>query len=294
MFQWLKKKWLSALTVLTVAAVPLIGCGANTDTANNATGGSSAPKEVTLKVGVSGSDTKLWDFIAKKAEKEGIHIQVVKFSDYVLPNMALAQGELDLNAFQTIAYLNAFKKQHHLDISPIATTVLAPMGVYSQKYKSIKDLPDGAKIAIPNDVTNEARALLLLQEGGLIKLEPNFGLNGTVKQIAENPKHLQFIPMVAQQTPRALPDVDASVINNGIAVDAGFNPIKDSIYHEGATAKPYLNVLAVRTQDLHRPELLKLVKIYQSDDVKKFILDTWKGGLIPEFIPVSEIANIGA
>jgi D-methionine transport system substrate-binding protein len=298
MVKSLKRVWLSIVALLTASVVSLAGCGANPGSAANNESvnstSSASSKEVTLKVGIMGSDVPLWKFIDEQAKQEGIHLDIVTFNDYVLPNMALAQGELDLNAFQTISYLNTFKKQHHLDLSPIATTYLSPMAVYSKKYKTLKDIPDGAKIAVPNDVTNEARALLLLQEGGLIKLSSNFGLTGTVKQITENPKHLQIVPMVAQNTARVLPDVDASVINGNYAIEAGLNPMKDSIYHEGATAKAYLNVLAVRTQDVNRPELQKLAKIYQSDKVKQFIDQTWPGARIPVFVPVSEIANIGA
>lgn len=251
----------------------------------------SGEDEKTIKLGVSGSDTQVWDYVAKKAKKEGIKIELVKFSDYVQPNMALAEGEIDANAFQTISYFNAFKKEHKLKLSPIATTVIAPMGIYSDKYKDVKDIPTGGKIAVPNEATNMGRALLLLQEAGLIKLPDDFDGNGSVDKIVENPKKLKIVPIVAGQTPRVLPDVAASIINNGIAVDAGLNPIKDSIVHENETAKPYINIIATRTEDKNKKELKKIASLYQQKDVAAFIKKEYKGSSIPTFVPLSDIGE---
>ena len=246
-------------------------------------------KNVKVKIGVSGSDTRVWDFVGKKAEKEGIDIEVVTFSDYVQPNIALAEGELDANAFQTVSYFNAFIKEHKLDLVPIATTLIAPMGIYSDKYKKADDIPEGGKIAVPNEATNMGRALLLLEEAGLIKLEEGFDGNGSVDKIAENPKKLEIVPVVAGQTPRVLPDVAASIINNGIAVDAGFSPTQDSIFHESETATPYINIIATRAEDKDNKTLKRVAELYQEDDVKKFINKEYKGNSIPTFVPLSEI-----
>lgn len=243
----------------------------------------------TIKIGVSGTDNRIWDFVAKKAEKEGLEIEIVSFSDYVQPNLALAQKELDANAFQTISYFEAFIKEHNLDLTPIATTVIAPMGIYSEKHENVEDIPEGGKIAVPNEATNMGRAFLLLQEAGLITLADDFDGNGSLDKIVENPKNLEIVPVVAGQTPRVLPDVAASIINNGIAVDAGFNPTEDSIFHEDNTATPYINIIAVRTEDKNREDLQKLVELYQADDVKKFIEKEYKGSTIPTFVPLSEI-----
>lgn len=272
------KKFLLAIAVLSLAIFSA-ACSSQSSAKN---------KEVTVKVGISGSDTRIWDFIAKKAKKEGIHLKIVSFLDYVQPNTALADGELDINAFQTNAYFVDFVKQHKLDLTQIGSTVIAPMGIYSDKYKSVNDIPDGGKIAVPNDVTNEGRALLLLQEAGLIKLPKDFNGSGTPDQITSNPKHLKIVPVVAAQTPRALQDVAASVINNGVAVDAGFNPVKDSILHEGKTAKPYINIIAAQTKDKNRKELREIVKLYQQKDTADFIKKEYKGALIPTFVPLSE------
>lgn len=278
------KRSVGFLVFLLLIAAIVTGC--SIDKARG-----SAKKEVTVKIGVSGSDNRIWDFVAKKAKKEGIKIEIVRFSDYVQPNMALSEGEIEANAFQTISYFNAFKKEHNLDLVPIATTVIAPMGIYSDKYKSVKELPNGGKIAVPNEATNMGRPFLLLQEAGLIKLPKNFDGNGSLDKIVENPKKLKIVPVVAGQTPRVMPDVAASIINNGIAVDAGLNPVKDSIFHENATAKPYINIIAARTEDKNSKVLKKIAKLYQQDDVAEFIEKEYKGSTIPTFVPLSDIGE---
>ena len=273
------KKLLLSIIVL---ALVIIGAGCAEKT-------SEGKESTTVKLGVSGTDTRIWDFVAKKAEKEGINIEIVPFSDYVAPNTALAEGELDVNAFQTVAYFDVFIKEHKLDLVPIATTVLAPMGIYSEKYKDVKDIPDGAKIALPNDASNQGRALLLLQEAGLIELPEDFDANGDLNQIKENPKNFEFIPMVPAQTPRALPDVAASLINNGIAGDAGLSPLEDAIFHESETATPYLNIIAVQAKDKDNKTYKRIAELYQSEDTAKFIEDEYKGNMIPTFVPLSNI-----
>ncbi|WP_113927248.1 MetQ/NlpA family ABC transporter substrate-binding protein [Bacillus sp. P14.5] len=271
------------LLALLISAVAVAGAACSSSTSGEET------KKV--KIGVSGSDNRIWDFVSEKAEKEGIEVEIVRFSDYVQPNIALAEGELDANAFQTISYFNAFKKEHDLDLVPIATTVIAPMGIYSDKYKSADEIPEGGKIAVPNEATNMGRALLLLQEAGLITLPEDFDGNGAVEKIVDNPKNLEIVPVVAGQTPRVLPDVAASIINNGIAVDAGFNPTEDSIFHESETATPYINIIAVRAEDKDNETLQKLGELYQQDDVKEFIEKEYKGSTIPTFVPLSEIGE---
>lgn len=273
------KKLLLSIIILTLAIFSA-ACSSET---------SGKEKEVKLKVGVSGSDTRIWDYVAKKAEKEGIKVEIVSFADYVQPNLALAEGELDANSFQTVAYFDSFIKEHKLDLTPIATTVLAPMGIYSDKYKSVDEIPEGGKIAVPNDVSNRGRALILLQEAGLIKLTDDYDGLGSLESIVENPKKLEIIEVIAGQTPRVLPDVAASAINNGVAVDAGLNPTKDSIFHESETATPYVNIIATRAEDKDNKYLKKLAELYQQDDVAELIKKEYKGNSIPTFIPLSEI-----
>lgn len=250
---------------------------------------SSSEASSTVKVGISGSDTTIWDYVAEKAKEEGINVEIVRFSDYVQPNLALAEGEIDANAFQTVSYFDAFIKEHDLDLTPIATTVIAPMGLYSEKHGTPEDIPKGGTIALAKEATNMGRGLSLLQDAGLIKLAEDFDGNGALDKIIDNPKNLQFELLVAGQTPRVLPDVDASIINNGIAVDAGLRPLKDAIYHEDETATAYINIIAVQEKNKDDRVLTKLAEIYQTEDVAKFIERERDGNSIPTFVPLSEI-----
>jgi D-methionine transport system substrate-binding protein len=251
---------------------------------------SSAKETKHIKIGITGTDTRTWDFVAKKAAKEGIEIELVSFSDYVLPNTALADGELDANSFQTVAYFDQFIKEHNLDLVPIATTYLAPMAIYSDKLKDVKEIKDGAKIALPNDLSNQGRALLLLQEAGLLKLVDNYDGLGTIEEsVVENPKNIELIPTAPAQIPRALPDVDAGVINNGFARDAGLNPIKDSIFHEGETAIDYLNIIAVNKKDKDNKTLNRIAELFQQEETADYINKEFGGTLIPTFVPLEKI-----
>lgn len=258
-------------------------------------GETASDEKKVVKIGVTGTDGQVWDIIKEKAAKEGITIELVEFSDYTLPNQALADKEIDLNAFQHITFLNQFKEEHHLDIVPIGTTVIAPMGIYSEKYKDVSEIPDKAKIAIPDDPSNQARALKLLQSAGLIKLKEDFGLFGDLSGIKENPKKLEIISMVAQQTPRVLPDVAASVINNGIAGQAGFVPNKDAIFLEDPNdpaAQPYINVFAARAEDKDNQTFKKIVEIYHDPEVVEAIKKDTNGGSVVVDIPIEELEDI--
>jgi len=273
------KKYISILLTTILAIGLLSGCG------NNATQSNSTKKQV-VKIGITGDDHKVWDKIKIKLASENIDLQVVTFADYVRPNLALSDGEIDLNSFQHYAYLNKFKKDHNLAITAIGETVFAPLAVYSKSLKSIKDLKSGAKIAIPNDATNEGRGLNLLQSAGLIKLKDGAGNLPTLKDITQNPKNIQFIELVATQIPRSLQDVDAAIINSGVAIDAKLDPIKGSIFIESASsdkAKPYVNVIVAREKDKDNAVYKKVVKAYQSADIKQFIQETYKGAQIPVF-----------
>jgi D-methionine transport system substrate-binding protein len=272
-----------SLVSLAVLLFTLILSGCSGDKASG-----SEEKEV-VKVGVNGSGVPIWDYIKEKAAKEGIEIEIVEFADYVRPNQALADGDIDLNAFQTISYFDSFIKEHDLDLVPIGTTIIAPMGIYSEKHKSVDDIPEGSKIAVPQEATNMGRALLLLQESGLIKLEKGFEQSQGLEAIKENPKNLEITPVVAAQTPRVLPDVAASIINNGVAVEAGFVPVDDSIYIEGAESTPYINIIAAQAKDKDNETYQKIVEIYQQDDVAEHIKKAYKNSLIPTFVPLSDI-----
>lgn len=274
------KRFVSIFLTLVLMLGTLAGCASSKPAA------SSQGEKKVIKLGVTGNDPKIWNELKKKLAKENIDLQIVSFNDYIRPNMALAEGEIDANAFQTIAYFNKFKEDHNLDLTSLGYTVLAPMGIYSKKIKSLSELKDGGKIAIPNDATNGGRALLLLQDAGLIKLRDGSGITPTVKDIVSNPKNLQIVELVATQIPRSIDDVDAAAINNGVAVDAGYNPIKDSVYLEDTkkeSTKNYFNIIAVRTKDKDNPTLKRLIEVYQTDETKKLIEEIYKGAAIPAF-----------
>lgn len=267
-------------TILTLAA-----CG---DKAS-----SSDTKKV--KVGVTGTDGEVWPLIKEKAKAEGIEIELVEFSDYTLPNQALADGDIDINSFQHVAFLSQFVKENKVDLEPIGATLIAPMGIYSEKLKDINDIEDGARIAIPDDPSNQARALKLLETAGLIKLADDFGLFGDPSKIVENPKKLDIFPIVAQQTPRVLPDVAASVINNGVAGQAGFDPVKDPIFLEDGTtenALPYVNIFAARSEDKDNETFLRIVELYHEEDVKKAVDADTNGGSFVVDISNEELLKI--
>ncbi|KSU59888.1 methionine ABC transporter substrate-binding protein [[Bacillus] enclensis] len=272
-----------SLASIAILLFTLILSGCSGDSASG-----SGEKE-TVKVGVNGSGVPIWEYMKEKAAKEGIEIEIVEFADYVRPNQALADGDIDLNAFQTISYFDSFVEEHNLDLVPIGSTIIAPMGIYSEKYKSVDDLPNGSKVALPQEATNMGRALLLLQEAGLIQLKEGFDQSQGLDAIKENPKNLEFTPVVAAQTPRVLPDVAASIINNGVAVEAGLIPVDDSIYIEGAESKPYINIIAAQEKDKDNKTYKKIVELYQEDDVAEHIKKTYKDSLIPTFVPVSEL-----
>lgn len=269
-------------TIITITA--LVGCGSSK--AESANASNTTAKKQVIKLGITGDEHELWDNIKVKLAKENIDLQLVNFSDYIRPNQALNDGEIDANAFQTIAYFDKFKADHKLDLVSLGNTVLAPMGIYSKTVKDIKTLKDGAKIAIPNDASNGGRALILLQEIGLIKLKDGVGITPTVKDIVENKKNYKIIELVATQIPRSIQDVDIAAINNGVTVDAGYSPLKDAIYIENVkkeSVKNYFNIIAVKTKDKDNATLKKLIKVYQTDETKAIIKEIYKGATLPAF-----------
>jgi D-methionine transport system substrate-binding protein len=233
-----------------------------------------------LKVGVTGGPhAEIMEVVKAEAARQGLTIQIVEFSDYVQPNVALASGDLDANSYQHQPYLDNANADRGYKLVSIAKTVIFPIGIYSKKVKSLDALKEGARIGIPNDPTNGGRALLLLQTQGLIKLKAGVGLKATPLDIAENPRKLRFIELDAAQLPRSLDDTDASAINTNFAMQAGLDPKRDAIAQE-APDSPYANVLAVREKDKDRPEFAKLVAAYHSQPVKDFILSKYHGAVI--------------
>lgn len=244
---------------------------------------SAMAQDKPVKIGVTGGPhAQIFEVVKKVAEKDGLKIQVIEFSDYVQPNAALASGDLDANSYQHKPYLDQQMKDRGYKFVSAGYTVNFPIGIYSKKIKSLNDLKQGAKFGIPNDPTNGGRVLLVLQEKGLIKLRPEAGLKATPLDVIDNPKKIKFVELDAAQLPRSLDDLDASAINTNFALSAGLNPGKDAIAQEGAKS-PYVNLIAVREADKDKPWVTKLVKAYQSEEVRKFIQTEFKGAVIPGF-----------
>lgn len=214
--------------------------------------------------------------------EQGIELEIVEFTDYVQPNLALNDGDLDANFFQHIPYLEDFSASHRLDLTYIAKVHIEPMGAYSETIRSIQELKDGAVVAIPNDSVNGGRALLLLQAQGLLELDPAVGINATVFDITKNPKKLKIVELEAPQLPRVLPDVALAIINTNFALEAGLNPIIDALFIEDSNS-PYVNIVAVRKGDENRPALKALAEALTSDVVRDFLITEYNGAVVPAF-----------
>ncbi|MCL6517246.1 MetQ/NlpA family ABC transporter substrate-binding protein [Alicyclobacillus sp.] len=280
-------RWTAALFA---SAALVAGCGAAENTAGN-TAASTAPtdgagKATVLKVGASPvPHAEILNAVKPILAKEGIDLQVVEFQDYVQPNRALAEGSLDANFFQHVPYLEEYNKQNHTDLVPTVSVHFEPLGLYPGRSDSLAHIPDGAKIAVPNDTTNEARALLLLQSAGVIQLKQPLTIDETKQDITANPHHVQIVELDAASIPRHLKDVDYAVINGNYAVQAGLT-IDKALAKESAdslAAKTYANVVVVRKGDENNPAIQKLDAALQSDTVRQFIEDHYHGSVVPVF-----------
>ena len=283
------KKLASILLVITLA-LSIVGCSSNNAQAPAAgTPEASTPEPakaepVTVKLGVVGENNEQWKPVIVALAKENITLELVKFADYTLPNQALADGEIDLNAFQHYAFLKNEVKDKGLKLTAIGETIIAPLGLYSKKIKSISELKEGDKIAIPNDATNGGRSLKVLESAGLIKVNPDAGYVPTVNDITENPLKFEFYEVEAAQTASLLPDVAAAIINGGHAVDAGYFPQTDAIYLETVAQgsdNPYINIIVARTADKDKELYKKVVDAFRTDEVAEVIKTAYKGAYIP-------------
>ncbi|MCR2045230.1 MetQ/NlpA family ABC transporter substrate-binding protein [Anaerosalibacter massiliensis] len=265
------KKNILLFLILILSFSILTGCG------------KSNKEENTIKIGVSPVPHKeIVENIKDDLKSEGINLEIIEFIDYVKPNLALADKEIDANFFQHEPYMNDFKKERNIDIASLGKIHVEPLGLYSSSYKSIDELKEGSTIAIPNDPTNGGRALLLLEKNGLIKLNKDSGLAATEKDIEENPKNISFKPMEAAQLPRVLKDIDGAVINGNYAIEAGLTPTKDALILEDKDS-PYANIIAIRAGEEKEEKFQKLIKTLQSEKIKKFIEEKYNGAVIPGF-----------
>ena len=246
------KKLLAVIATALFAVVALAGCGSSTDTASS--------EKTVLKVGATAvPHAEILEQIKPELAKEGVDLQIIEFNDYVQPNLALNDGELDANFFQHQPYLDEFAAEHSVKLVSAGGVHIEPMGIYSKKVKALDELKDGALVAIPNDPTNGGRALILMAKAGIITLKDNNDIKATVQDV-----------------------VDAAVINTNYAMQAGFVPASDALIIEDSTS-PYVNIVAVREGDQEKPAIQKLMKALKSEAVKKFIEEKYKGAVVPAF-----------
>ncbi|MBY9078861.1 MetQ/NlpA family ABC transporter substrate-binding protein [Paenibacillus sp. HN-1] len=289
------KKVLLTLFSLTLV-VMLAACGSD-NKGNNASSGSAASSEpsagassapstaepVTLVIGASPvPHAEILKAIAPQLEAEGIKLEIKEFSDYVQPNVQLAEGELDANFFQHKPYLDDQNQKNGWNLTSVAAVHVEPFGAYSKKIKSIDELKDGAKVAIPNDATNGGRALILLAKNGLITLKDPTDIASTKSDIVENKKNLKIIELEAANLPRQLDEVDLALINANYAIEAGLTPTKDALFIESGDS-PYANLLVTRPEDKDKDAIKKLAAALTSAEAKKFIEDKYQGSIIPAF-----------
>ncbi|MFF3926530.1 MetQ/NlpA family ABC transporter substrate-binding protein [Paenibacillus lactis] len=279
------KKWVLAFISLTLVAV-LAACGSKP--ADNAsepadTNGAAGQEKVTIKVGASPAPhAKILEHIKPALEKEGVNLEIVEFTDYVLPNTKVDSKEIDANFFQHKPYLDNEIKERGLKLESVIAVHVEPLGAYSRTIKSVDELKDGAVVAIPSDPSNAGRALTLLSKNGVIKLADETKLEATAKDITENPKNLEFKEVEAAMLPRMLDELDLAVINTNYALEAGLDPTKDALFIEDKD-NPYANLLVARPDNKDSEAIQKLAKALTSEDVKTFIEQEYKGAVIPAF-----------
>lgn len=277
---YIMKKIRGILLSIILLTGLLSGCGSTTTNSN----GSSDKQSSIIKVGVTaGPHEEVLQEVKKVAEKQGLNVEITTFNDYVQPNIQLNDKQLDINVFQTTPYLEEFNKKHNMNLIPVAKAILLPMGIYSKKIKSLDQLKVGDKIAVPNDPTQEARSLALLEKAHVIKLKSGVGITATIKDIISNPKNIQFLEADASMTPRTLDDAAASAINTNYALVAKLNPKKDAIFLESAEKSPWINYIVTRQDNKNSENVKKFIKVYQSAEVKTYIDKHFQGSIIAAF-----------
>lgn len=275
----MKKNILLITIGLLILSLALVGCSPKETSNNDETKGD----EVVIKVGATPvPHSEILNIIKPKLKEKGIELEIIEFTDYVQPNLALDAKEIDANFFQHEPYMESFASERNIELFSAAKIHIEPLGLYSKKIESIDDLKDGAVISIPNDPTNEGRALILLESKGYIKLKEDAGLEATDADIDSNPKNLVFKPIDAAQLPRTLKDVDAAIINTNYALEAGLNPSTDPLIIEGSES-PYANILTIRPEDKDNENIKALIEALQSVEVKEFIEEQYKGAIVPAF-----------
>ncbi|MEU9960316.1 MetQ/NlpA family ABC transporter substrate-binding protein [Streptomyces sp. NPDC050982] len=272
----MRKPVIPAAAAALALGLGLTACGSESGSGD---GGSDGPLVVGATAVPAG---EVLSYIKEDlAAKNGLDLEIKEFTDYVLPNTALQEGSLDANLYQNEPYLDDFNKSKGTELVPVVKAYLPPMGVYSKKVQDVTKLADGATVAVPNDITNEGRALQLLASEGVITLKDDAGTTASPADIVKNPKNLKFKELEPAQLPRSLDDVAAAVINNNYAQDAGLSPAEDAVLLESAKNNPYANLLAVKKGNEDDPRVEKLAKLLTSPEVTKFIEDKYQGSVLP-------------
>ena len=291
----MKLKTIAKSLIALSAAFVLGACGNNASSSASSSNAQSSGSELkTVKIASVGSDADIWRHIAEseQAKKAGLKIEVQEINGGVPLNESVADGTVDANAFQSIGYLQGFNEANSNKLVPVGTTYIEPMGLYSKKIKSLNDLPNGAKVALPDNPYNTTRALRLLESAGLIKLSSDFkDGTGTPSDIVENKKNLEFLLIDDTTSVRVLDDTDLIAIGNTIALEGGLNVLKDSLFYEKADASTItsINVIAVKAENVDKEEYKKLVDLYHDPEIQKYISDKFAGTKVEVKKPVSEV-----
>ena len=291
----MKLKTIAKSLIALSAAFVLGACGNNASSSASSSSAQSSGSELkTVKIASVGSDADIWRHIAEseQAKKAGLKIEVQEINGGVPLNESVADGTVDANAFQSIGYLKGFNEANSNKLVPVGTTYIEPMGLYSKKVKSLNDLPNGAKVALPDNPYNTTRALRLLESAGLIKLPSDFkDGTGTPSDIVENKKNLEFLLIDDTTSVRVLDDTDLIAIGNTIALEGGLNVLKDSLFYEKADKSTItsINVIAVKAENADKEEYKKLVDLYHDPEIQKFISDKFAGTKVEVKKPISEV-----
>ena len=281
----MNKKFLSLILALALSA-SLTACGSSgtTETTDDTDSGDTT-ETVTLKVAASPTPhAEILEQVKPILAEQGIDLVITEYGDYIVPNTAVDEGDEDANYFQHTPYLEQFNAENGTDLVSVGKIHYEPMGIYAGKTASLEELPDGATIAVPNDTTNEARALQLLAAQGLIEIDPEAGLNATPNDITSNPKNLEFTELDAAMIPNTIEEFDLNVINSNYALQAGLNPAEDALASEDAAsdaAQTYANIVAVKAGHENDPAIVALVDALHSEEIQEFINTTYAGSVLP-------------
>lgn len=282
----MKKRGNILSSILITTAVVLAACGSTGDASEKAaTESNSSNESETIVIGAQASDVQIWEFVAQSgvAKEAGVTIEVEEVNGGPQLNTATAEGEVDVNAFQSWAYLQSFNEESGADLTAFATTYLEPMGIYSNTFKSIEEVADGSVVAIADNPSNASRGLLLLQAAGLITLPDDFDALGTTSDIIDNPKNLEFIEIDDTTGPRVIQDVDLVLIGNTVAMEGGLNVLEDALFYEQINndTKDNINILVTQKENADNENVLKLGELYHSEEIQDYIEEQFEGTKVP-------------